>query len=269
MTPERMVWLVAALVALAGSLLTRWPRDLRRRDQWVQAATGLAGAILVVGLLWRSSMAATWPGATLAERLALLGMGALVTFVWWSVHALRHGSPISRRPAAALLAAAAVLGVTAALASDLAAIEVGPQASRIWLPGLQQVITGIGLGGLLAAFALSAAAQRAPAGAELPPGLSEVRGPALDAGRGAALFGYPWLTAAALLTAGCNLAAYATLWRGARGELWLLAAWLLAGAYLHLTSSWRPLHLPAWLPTLVAGLAFAAAFAATITGGGV
>jgi hypothetical protein len=271
MTPERVVWLLATLVALAGSLLTHWPRDLRRRDQWVQAATGLAGAVLVVGLLWRVITTATWPGATLTERLALLGMGALVTFSWWSVHAQRHGGPVTRRGAAALLAAAAVLGIAAALAAEGAAVEAGPWAGLTWLPGLGQVAAGVGLGGLLAAFALSAAAQRAPippAEAELPPGLSAVRGPALDAGRGAALFCYPWLIAAVLLTAGWNLAAYATVWRGARGELWLLAAWLLAAAYLHLTSSWRPLRLPTWLPTLVAALAFAAAFAATITGGG-
>lgn len=273
MTPERVVWLVAALVALAGSLLTRWPRDLSRREQWVQAATGLAGATLVTGLLWRGITAETWPGATLAQRLALLGTGALVTFAWWSVHAQRHGSPMSRRAAAALLAAAAVLSAAATLAAEPAVVEAGPRAARTWLPGLLQVVTGVGLGSLLAAFALSAAMQRAPAaqpqpaGAELPPGLSAVRVPALDAGRGAALFGYPWLTAAVLLTAGWNLAGYATLWRGVPGELWLLAAWLLTGAYLHLTSSWRPLRLPGWLPTLVAALAFAAAFAATITGG--
>jgi hypothetical protein len=265
-----MLWLLAALVALAGSLLTRWPHGLRHRDQWVQAATGLAGAILVIGLLWHSSSAATWPGATLEERLALLGMGALVTFTWWSVHALRHGEPATHRGAAALLAAAAVLAAAAALVAVPAPVEAGLWGGIAWLPRLQQVVAGVGLGGLLAAFALSAArrAPVMPSGAELPPGLNAVRIPALDAGRGAALFGYPWLTAAALLTAGWNLAAYATLWRGAPGELWLLAAWLLAGAYLHLTSSWRPLNLPAWLPTLVAALAFAAAFAATITGGG-
>ena len=269
MTPERLAWVLAALIALAGSLLTRWPRDLRNREQWVQALAGLAGVLLVGGLLWRSMATATWPGATLAERLALLDMGALVTFSWWRGHALRHGEPGPRRSNAALLAAAAVLAVAAALALDPVAGEAGRFVGQTWLPGLAGVVAGIGSGGLLTALALSAAARRAPVsptGAGLPPGLSAVRVPALDAGRGATLFCYPWLTAAVLLAAGRNLAAFATLWRGEPGELWLLAAWLLAGAYLHLTSSWRPLRLPAWLPALVAALAFAAAFAAAITG---
>ncbi len=269
MTPERLVWLLAALIALAGSLLTRWPHDLHRRDQWVQALAALAGAILVVGLLWHSRIAATWPGATLADRLALLGMGALVTFSWWRGHAVRHGESGTRRSAAALLAAAAVLAVAAALALRPAIDEAGSFVGQTWLPGLVEVVAGTGSGGLLTAFALSVTARRAPippADAGLSPGLSAVRIPALDAGRGAALFCYPWLTAAVLLVAGRNLAAYATLWRGEPGELWLLAAWLLAGAYLHLTSSWRPLRLPAWLPALLAALAFAAAFAATVTG---
>lgn len=269
MTPERLVWLLAALIALAGSLLTRWPRDLRNRNQWVQTLAGLAGVLLVGGLLWRSMATATWPGATLAERLALLDMGALVAFSWWRGHAVRHGESGTRRSAAALLAAAAVLAVAAALAFDPAASEAGAFARETWLPGLVEVVAGTGSGGLLTAFALSVTARRAsisPADAGVPLGLSAVRVPALDAGRGAALFCYPWLTAAVLLGAGRNLAAYATLWRGEPGELWLLAAWLLAGAYLHLTSSWRPLRLPAWLPALLAALAFAAAFAATVTG---
>lgn len=260
MTPERAAWLIAALGALAAGLLALRPHG----ERWLMATTGLAGLFVAGGLLWRSSATALWPGATLAERLALLAAGALAASAWQSRHALRHGGPKAGRGRAALLAAAAAAAGAAALADGPAAEAAG----WTWLAGLAEVAAGIGAGGLLAAFALSAARRAASLDTEgePPAGLSAARGAALDAGRGAALLCYPWLTAAALLTGAYNLAASAALWRGEPGELWLLAAWLLVGAYLHLTSSWRPLRAAGWLPTLLAALAFAAAFAAVVAG---
>jgi ABC-type transport system involved in cytochrome c biogenesis permease subunit len=90
---------------------------------------------------------------------------------------------------------------------------------------------------------------------------------ATDRGRAAALFSYPWLTAALLAAVGWNLAARATILALQPGELWPLVAWLLGAIYLHATSTWRPRRVAAWLATVLAGLAFVAAVLTALNAG--
>ena len=55
--------------------------------------------------------------------------------------------------------------------------------------------------------------------------------------------------------------------RAVPGDLWLIVAWLLGGIYLHATSTWRPLRLPAWLATALAAFTLAAAVLAALSTG--
>ena len=80
-----------------------------------------------------------------------------------------------------------------------------------------------------------------------------------DRGRPAALFSYPWLTAALLDAMVWNLVAHATVLALQPANLWPLVAWLLGATYLHATSTWRPRRVAAWLATTLAALALAAA----------
>jgi hypothetical protein len=267
-------WLVAALAALAGAGLSLWGRSIGKRapafaPAWPLAAAGLSALATLAGLAWRSWMVDVWPGATLPDGLALFAFGALVTFVATALLAARGGRP--RQPDtswATLLAAVAVILAGAILLASLFAPGAAPVRGRAWLYGAAGLVTGVGLGGLLAVLAASATwavCLRRSGRLIPPPGLAQPYLPAGDPGRLPALFAYPWLTAGLLLVGLWNLSSHAATWRGAPGELWLLASWLLATAYLHITSGWRPLRLPAWLPPVVAGLAAATALAAALT----
>jgi ABC-type transport system involved in cytochrome c biogenesis permease subunit len=90
---------------------------------------------------------------------------------------------------------------------------------------------------------------------------------ATDRGRAAALFSYPWLTAALLVTLLWNLTARATILVLQPGDLWPLVVWLLGATYLHATSSWRPRRVAAWLATALAVLALIAALLAALSAG--
>ena len=126
-----------------------------------------------------------------------------------------------------------------------------------WLFGVRSVLVGIGGGGLLLAAAGSIL------GRLRRPGVAPATGAWGDAGRAAALAGYPWLTAAGLGSMLWNLATQAAIVRAAPGDLWLWAAWLLGGIYLHATSGWRPLRLGGgWATAAVVTAALAGVLAA-------
>jgi hypothetical protein len=268
-------WFLAALAALAGAGLSVWGRGLGPRARplgsaWPLVAATVSALAVLAGLAWRGWLLDAWPGATLPDGLALFAFGALATFIAAALIVGRMG--IARKPDVAWVVLLASVAVTLAAALLLAALlDIGPPPARgrAWLYGVTGLVTGIGLGSLLAVLAASFTwAARVLWRAERvapPPGLAQPYLPAGDPGRLPALFGYPWLTAGLVLVALWNLSSHAAAWRGAPGELWLLASWLLSSAYLHLTSGWRPLRLPAWLPTLIAGLAVAAGLAAALT----
>ena len=79
------------------------------------------------------------------------------------------------------------------------------------------------------------------------------------------MFSYPWLTAALLAGLVWNLATHAIVLQAIPADLWLVVVWLLGGVYLHATSSWRPLRLPAWLGMVLAAACLAAAVMAVLT----
>jgi hypothetical protein len=108
-----------------------------------------------------------------------------------------------------------------------------PQA-RSWLFGLRVIAASLGLGVWLPAFAAESRALGRDATWVLGPGKGHSRTGALSAPLGveAMRAGYPWLTAACLLSAAWSLATVAALWRGLSPEAWLIAAWLLGGIYM-------------------------------------
>ncbi len=123
------------------------------------------------------------------------------------------------------------------------------------------MLTAIGLGGWLPAFSGSVW------GLWLAGRRGEFPTAATDRGRSAALFSYPWLTAALLVMVLWNLAAHAMILALQPGDLWPLVAWLLGATYLHATSSWRPRRMAAWLATALAALALIAAVLAALNAG--
>ncbi len=196
-----------------------------------------------------------------------------------------------------LIGGAALLGVAAALAATWPASSVALPV-RTWLFGLRNILAGIGLGGWLPVLAASvywyAQTLSRPTSASAPDGASdgapenngatagtdtasagaaasarsETAKPAEDPGRGAALLSFPWLTAACLVSAAWSMISGAGIDPTVAADLWLLAAWLLGGAYLTITSSWRPLRLPGWLsPFLAAGALAAGVLAASAPAG--
>lgn len=288
-------WVIGAGTALAGGLWALRParNSLAQRAE-VQplrhvALLALALALLgaAVGLGWRAWDARAWPGASPADALALLAGGGLVLTAWLALGDHLCGRCAARQAVLglALLAAAALLGMAAALAPAWPTVPPATP-TRTWLFGLRNILAGVGLGGWLPALAASvvwygqALARRIPAQpreeeialrgarAPLPPRLvAEAIKPAEDPGRIVALFSFPWLTAACLVGGAWNLVAHAAIGRAAAADGWLLTAWLLGAAYLHITSGWRPLHLRGWLAPLIgAGVLAAGVLAAGAAG---
>ena len=247
---DAVTWLVSAVVLLIGALLGL----LTRRDRlWLPLGALGAGLIgILVGVSWHA-----WQSPTpIAETLAMLAAGALVVTAWaaprWAGPPEASGGERSVALAGALLGAAVLAFAAAALTWRGTPPTVGLSA-RTWLFGLRSVLTSIGLGGWLPAFT----------GSVWGVWLAGRRGAfptaATDRGRSAALFSYPWLTAALLVMALWNLAARAMILALQPGDLWPLVAWLLGAIYLHATSSWRPRRVGARLATTLAALALAAA----------
>ena len=260
MPVDVIAWVAAALILLIGGVLGM----LTRRDRlWLPLAALAAGLIgILVGLGWQAWTTDLWPGQGAADALALLAAGALAVTAWsaprWAEPA---DAPIGGRSVAfgcALMGAAGLAGGAAALAWRGMLPVAEPQA-RAWLCGLRILLASVGLGGWLpvlvgSAWGLWLAGRR-----------GEFPSPAADRGRGAALFCYPWLTAALLVGLLLNLTARATAIAISPGELWPLVVWLLGATYLHATSSWRPRRVAAWLATGLAALALTAAVMAAIS----
>ena len=198
------------------------------------------------------------PAEPSAEALALLAGGALVVAAWaaprWTRPSESSANERSLALAGVLLGAAALTLAAAALAwrADPRRLAAALTA-RTWLSGLRLVLASIGLGGWLAVCAGSVwGLWLASRHGEFPTATT-------DRGRPAALFSYPWLSAALLAAVAWNLAARATILAFQPGDLWPLVAWLLGAIYLHATSTWRPRRVAAWLATALAVLALAAA----------
>ena len=250
MQADALAWLVAAIILLIGALLGVFTRRDRLWLPLTALASGLLGVLIGVGShAWR-------PAEPSAEAVALLAGGALVVTAWaaprWSGSTESSANERSLALAGALLGAA-VLTLAAAALAWRAVPTAAALSARTWLSGLRVVLTSIGLGGWLAVCAGSVW------GLWLASRHGEFPTAATDRGRPAALFSYPWLTAALLAAVAWNLAARATILILQPGDLWPLVAWLLGAIYLHATSTWRPRRMAAWLATALAVLTLAAA----------
>jgi hypothetical protein len=279
MALSSLPWAVGAVAALLTGLvvLARSFRGSRRGHApdspalpvWCIVSALAVLVAVVTGLAWRAFETGVWPGGTVADALAMLAGGALASVIWvgWRNRAYASWSGHGWAVGSVLILVAVGLGLAVALSWGIPA-GASPDP-RAWVFMARSLLAGVGLGGwvLAAASSIIWSVARRPAAAERPSGISAPRVAAGDPGRVAALVSYPWLTAAWLVAGAWNLMAHAAAWRAAPAELWLLAAWLLGAAYLHLTSTWRPLRLPAWLPAILAVLVVVAAVCQALTTG--
>ncbi len=173
------------------------------------------------------------------------------------------------KPAACVLAGAllfAGLAVFVVRASGAAA----PQA-RTWSLVLHAALAVLGLGGLVIAsgqslwFAFRGTNPTDMLDPALPAEAQAMRGRAGDPGRATGLAAFPILTAGVLAGSAWSLLAFAAPVWPVETEMWLLAAWMLAAAYFHATSSWRPLRTPRWAAALFLVTALGAGIAAALT----
>lgn len=275
------LWAGSGALALLTGLWIVTRRDRARQGRLLPRLALLAVSLLLAltGLGWQAWESRSWPGNTAPEALVLLAGGSLVVVAWLTLRTEAEKRSADRCVALGPTLIAA--GISLAVATGLS-LNATPSATpmlppaRTWLSGLRNLLASIGLGGWIVVWTASmawileiwrrsraATAQRpaeASAGeSELPDTIEpEAALPAEDLGRRAALFSFPWLTATCLCGVAWNLIGHATIVRATPAELWTLSAWLLAAAYLHVTSSWRPLRLPGWLAAALAALVVAA-----------
>ncbi len=252
--PGLPLLLLGALVLLAGVAVTAWGGATRT---WLNAAAERDGTLLAV----RAAAPALGQTevASVAARLAAL---------------VPEGSPAPHagrqvlRSAAYTVAGAFVLAGIAGVA--LRGANLILPRSQAWIPVLQGVLALLGLGAVAAGavqslwFALRGSRLSDVTDPMLRGPVQGLRGRAGDPGRGPSLAAFPLLTAALVLGSLWGLLASASPIRPVASEMWLLAAWLLAAAYLHATSGWRPLRVPAWLATVLLVAALAAGIAACL-----
>lgn len=276
------LWLACSvLVLIAGLLrLSRWASAHLRRARvgglWAPLVlTCLGLACLAAGLAWRIAAggillwpSGAWPGSAPAEGIALLAGGTLAILLWTLLSETRGvklakprvlGSEEAaedrdRAVAQALTLFAScvlvLLAITAAWNSPPP--QPAPQA-RSWLFGLRVIAASLGLGAWLPAFAAESRALGGDAARGLRRGKGHFGPGAMEAPLAleAMRVGYPWLTAACLLSAAWSLATAAALLRGLSPEVWLIAAWLLGAVYLVATLGVRPARLPRWALVLL------------------
>lgn len=301
MPVELLPWLAAAVIAGGGGILALIGGRVGRLASLIATALGLIGAL--AGLGWRGAAAGAWPGYLAADALVLLAAGALVILFPLRAHVNRGltehkrekgwirgfsrsggqqqepaeaSSPeqpvVISEPAARkhtfmrrdTATSLALFGVTAMLVAAMLLAWRAPATSPTWgarapLFGLRSLLTAVGLGGWLVVLAASA-----PWAVQVVRRRAAHGRPADDPGRLPALITFPWLTAALLAGAAWQLAARAAPWHSAPAALWQIVAWLLGASYLHITSNWQPMRAPAWLATVLSGLAFAAAICAAL-----
>lgn len=282
------LWTGGGVLALLTGLWIVSGRDRTQQGKPLPRLALLVASLFLalIGLGWRAWESHSWPGNTAPEALALLAGGSLVVVAWLTLRAEAGGRFTGRCIAfGPTLIGAGILLATAAwlfLNATLPATPVLPP-SRTWLLGLRNLLASIGLGGWLVAWTASMAwilqiwrrsraatvqrpTEALPGESELPDTIEpEAALPAEDLGRRAALFSFPWLTAACLCGIAWNLIGHAAIVRAAPAELWTLSAWLLGAAYLHVTSSWRPLRLPGWLAPVLAALVVTAGILAAVS----
>ncbi len=283
---------IFALVRPQGRHIT----DVRRIVTVELAGLALALLATVVGVGWRAWLANTSVATAPADALALLAGGGLVVAAWqtWMDRTRRTYALQRATLGLTLIGGAALLGVAFALTAAWPTSSVAvpaplpePMQPVTWIFGLRNILASIGLGGWLPTLAASVywysrtLSRSAPAGAPKDSGDSadpagdvptapvrpETVKPAEDPGRIAALFSFPWLTAACLASAAWSLISGAAIDQAVPANLWLWAAWLVGGAYLDITSSWRPLRVSGWLsPFLAAGVLVVGVLAAVAAG---
>jgi hypothetical protein len=240
--PGLPLLLLGALALLVGAAVTAWGGLTRT---WLNAAAERDGSVLAVrvaapavgqaevgriaaGLVARGEgdrpvsegVTERWRHAlyVLAGTLVLVGLGAL---------ALRRIGPLGPQVQGSVLILHAAF---AAVALGALAVAAG---QSVW-------------------FAMRGNRLSDVADPMLRGSARGLRGRAGDPGRAIALAAFPLLTGALLLGSLWGLFVLATPVAPVAAEMWLLVAWLLAAAYLHATSGWRPLRAPAWLaPVLV------------------
>ncbi|MCX7706515.1 MAG: hypothetical protein N2204_00715 [Anaerolineae bacterium] len=284
------LWAGSAGLALLTGVWIVSGRDRAQQGRQLLRLGLLVASLLttLIGLGWQAWESRSWPGSTPPEAFAYLAGGSLVVAAWLTLRTEVEGRLTGHRVAlgptliaAAILLAAATWLLLNAAASATSALP----PSRTWLLGLRNLLASIGLGGWIVAWTASMAwilqiwrrsraAQARMSAGEVEtdsqrPEVSEPEAawPAEDLGRRAALFSFPWLTGACLCGVAWNLTAHAAIVRAAPAELWTLSAWLLGAAYLHVTSSWRPLRLPGWLATALAALVVVAGVLAASNAG--
>ena len=270
-TPGWPALLAGGLVLLAGVGVTAWGGMTRI---WINAATDRDGTLLAVRVA--APAAGQDQVAQIATALAegdddLPGAEGLVG----ADENAGDTSAVSREPSTILrfaLAAVMLGGAVLMVALPAQAGATPAPEARGWAFTLRNLLAGAGLAVWIPALAASllwATRSAAPGEAApiavghtvdplLPPDVHVIhalrrgalRGPlasrAGDPGRAVALAGFPLLTLALLVGGVWNWLAFAVPWRAVAGEMWLFAAWFMAGAYLHATSGWRPLRVPAW-----------------------
>jgi hypothetical protein len=276
------LWLAGGVLALAAGLLRLLfrttagapvcadPEEMqepKRPARWglraPLALTCLALAALLAGLVWRGSTtgmpawpSGAWLGGTSADGVALLTAGSLALLAWLLLRDTRRSGSTepggwevgAERDRAASEALAlfgscllACLAIGAAWVSPLPAAATGS-----WLVCLRVLAASLGLGAWLPALAAESHAFGRDVRRVRRPRTGSPAATGAGVGFEAMRAAYPLLTAAWLLGAAWNLAAFAAPWRGVAPEALLLTAWLLGAIYLIACWGERPARLPSW-----------------------
>ncbi|MGE5603381.1 MAG: hypothetical protein ACM30E_10035, partial [Nitrososphaerales archaeon] len=252
--PGLPLLLLAALVLLVGTAVTAWGGLTRT---WLNAAAERDGSVLAV------RVAAPAVGQTEVARIAA------------SLAATMEEDPPIRARGLARVRQVAYVLVGALLFAALGALVLRGAAplalpAPAWILILHAACAVVGLGALVVAagqsvwFALRGNRLSDVADPTLHSPVHGLRGRAGDPGRAISLAAFPLLTVAVLLGSLWGLFVFASPIRPAGVEMWLWVAWLLAAAYLHATSGWRPLRAPAWLAPVLVVAALVAGIAACL-----
>jgi hypothetical protein len=249
--PGLPLLLLGGLVLLAGVGVAAWAGLTRT---WLNAAVDGAGTLLAV------RVAAPALGQAAVSRVAASLAAPAAAPPAGSSRSMERG-----RTTLYVLGGAAGFALVGGLALRVQALPAQP-----WILFVYAGLALLGLGALLAGaiqslwFALRGSRLSDVTDPALPGTLQGLRSRPGDPGRRVSLAVFPLLTAALLLGSGWGLFVYASPVKPVAGQMWLLAAWLLASAYFHATSGWRPPRVPPWLAPILVMAAVAAGIAACL-----